>query len=96
MILVKENSPNPESLGTSNGIVQFAMCCSRAIAPAFVRSVSLVSVYYMELTCAISSCFALSLDYNLLGGYLWVVIMAVMSYVGAYLTKDIVRQRKMR
>ncbi|KAG6917791.1 hypothetical protein DXG01_001063 [Tephrocybe rancida] len=37
MILVKEHAPNPSSLGSTNGLVQFSMCLARAIAPAFVR-----------------------------------------------------------
>ncbi|KAF5324485.1 hypothetical protein D9611_004545 [Ephemerocybe angulata] len=38
MVLVKENAPSPYALGQSNGLVMFAMCASRAVAPAFVRS----------------------------------------------------------
>jgi hypothetical protein len=40
MILVKEHSPSPSALGTTNGLVQFAMCLSRAFSPAFVRLVA--------------------------------------------------------
>ncbi|RDB21308.1 Efflux pump azaL [Hypsizygus marmoreus] len=38
MILVKESAPSPSSLGSTNGLVQFAMCLARAFAPAFVSS----------------------------------------------------------
>lgn len=38
MILAKENAPGPTTLGATNGLVQFAMCFSRAGAPALVRS----------------------------------------------------------
>ncbi|KAF8350832.1 major facilitator superfamily domain-containing protein [Amanita rubescens] len=38
MILVKDNVPNPSSLGATNGLVQFFMCLSRALSPAFVST----------------------------------------------------------
>ncbi|KII88700.1 hypothetical protein PLICRDRAFT_110564 [Plicaturopsis crispa FD-325 SS-3] len=38
MILVKKHAPNPASLGASNGLVQFAMCLTRAFSPAFASS----------------------------------------------------------
>ncbi|KAI0053845.1 MFS general substrate transporter [Auriscalpium vulgare] len=60
MILVKESAPSAESLGATNGLVQFAMCFARAISPAFVSAI-----------------FAMSLDYQLLGGYLWAVAMVI-------------------
>ncbi|KAJ8592806.1 MFS general substrate transporter [Rhizopogon salebrosus TDB-379] len=72
MILVKMNAPSPASLGQSNGIVQFAMCFSRAFAPFLV-----------------SSMFAISIDYNLLGGYLWAVIMVAVSFMGATISRKI-------
>ncbi len=37
MILVKENAPTPDSLGATNGLVQFAMCLTRSFCPAFAR-----------------------------------------------------------
>jgi len=74
LLLVKAQSPTPEALGASNGLVQFSMCLSRAVAPAFV-----------------SSCFALSIDNNLLGGHLWVIIMVVICCFGCSLTKNIVK-----
>jgi len=67
MMLAKEHSPNPASLGVTNGLVQFSMCMSRAVSPAFVSSI-----------------FALSIDHHLLGGYLWVVIMVLISLGGIY------------
>lgn len=39
MILVNENAPTPESLGATNGLVQFAMCFTRSFCPAFARYV---------------------------------------------------------
>ena len=39
MILVKESAPTPESLGATNGLVQFAMSFTRSICPAFARYV---------------------------------------------------------
>ncbi|KIJ60665.1 hypothetical protein HYDPIDRAFT_43197 [Hydnomerulius pinastri MD-312] len=72
MILTKENSPNPASLGQSNGIVQFAMCSSRSFAPFLV-----------------SSLFALSIDNDLLGGNLWVVLMVIVAYLGTTVSRKI-------
>lgn len=37
MILVTQNAPSPSALGKANGIVLWAMCFSRAFAPAFIR-----------------------------------------------------------
>ena len=37
MILVIQNAPSPSALGKANGIVLWAMCFSRAFAPAFIR-----------------------------------------------------------
>ncbi|THV07908.1 MFS general substrate transporter [Dendrothele bispora CBS 962.96] len=39
MILVRNHTPNSEVLGTTNGLVQLAMCISRMISPTIVRSV---------------------------------------------------------
>jgi hypothetical protein len=39
MILVNENAPTPDSLGATNGLVQFAMCLTRSFCPAFARYV---------------------------------------------------------
>ncbi|KAF8503783.1 MFS general substrate transporter [Russula emetica] len=38
MILVNENAPTPDSLGATNGLVQFAMCFTRSFCPAFASS----------------------------------------------------------
>ncbi|KLO14164.1 MFS general substrate transporter [Schizopora paradoxa] len=46
LILVKEHAPGPSSLGTANGLSQFAQCLARAIAPAFVSSLFATSVDY--------------------------------------------------
>ena len=45
MILVKEHAPGPSSLGSANGLAQFAQCLARAIAPAFVR----YSFFFFEI-----------------------------------------------
>ncbi|KAF8636621.1 hypothetical protein AX17_003431 [Amanita inopinata Kibby_2008] len=76
MVLVKESVPSPASLGATNGLVQFAMCFSRAFSPAFV-----------------SSAFAWSLEKNVLGGHMWVIIMIVISIMGRSLSKSVVRHR---
>ncbi|TDL27292.1 MFS general substrate transporter [Rickenella mellea] len=44
MILVKEYAPSSSSLGTANGLAQFAQCLARAISPAFVSSLFAYSV----------------------------------------------------
>lgn len=41
MILVKEHTPSPAALGSTNGLVQFSMCLARAFSPAFVRYANL-------------------------------------------------------
>ncbi|KAJ7043197.1 major facilitator superfamily domain-containing protein [Mycena alexandri] len=69
MILVRRHTPNPTALGSTNGLVQFAMCVSRAISPTFI-----------------SSAFALSIENQLVGGHLWVLIMTLFSLAGASLT----------
>jgi hypothetical protein len=33
--------------------------------------------------------FAISIDYNLLGGYLWAVIMVAVSFMGATISRKI-------
>ena len=37
IILVKENTPTPDSLGATNGLVLFAMSLTRSFCPAFAR-----------------------------------------------------------
>ncbi len=51
MILVKETAPTPESLGATNGLVQFAMSLTRSICPAFARY---VGGYFIE--CQLQKC----------------------------------------
>ncbi|KAK7440177.1 hypothetical protein VKT23_017120 [Stygiomarasmius scandens] len=74
MILVRNNTHNSEVLGTTNGLVQLAMCVSRMISPTIVSSV-----------------FALSQEHNLLGGYLWVVVVVMLGLAGVQVTKRIDR-----
>ncbi|KAG5645916.1 hypothetical protein DXG03_005063 [Asterophora parasitica] len=40
MIMVKDHAPCSQSLGSTNGLVQFSMCLARAFAPIFVRYVN--------------------------------------------------------
>jgi len=77
MILVKETAPTPESLGATNGLVQFAMSFSRSICPAFA-----------------SSLFALFASGKFPSGYLWVVVMAGISYAWTLLGVQIERSRE--
>ncbi|KAJ7771708.1 major facilitator superfamily domain-containing protein, partial [Mycena metata] len=44
MILVRNHSPSPASLGASNGLVQVAMCISRCFSPAFISSAFALSI----------------------------------------------------
>jgi hypothetical protein len=44
MILVRENNPNPESLASTNGLVQFAMSLFRALGPAVLSSTFAASI----------------------------------------------------
>jgi hypothetical protein len=89
MMLVKMNAPSPASLGQSNGIVQFAMCFSRAFAPFLVRCVAILLRVQDVSSWCFSSMFAISIDYNLLGGYLWAVIMVAVSFMGATISRKI-------
>lgn len=77
MILVKETTPTPESLGATNGLVQFAMSLTRSICPAFA-----------------SSLFALLASGKFPSGYLWVVVMAGISYAWTLLGGQIERSRE--
>ena len=90
MLLVKENAPSPYALGQSNGLVMFAMCVSRACAPAFVRYVrtatrGCTSDYWRSS----SSMFVLSIKHNVLGGYMWTVVMVAISLLGCTLSRSI-------
>ncbi|KAJ7724068.1 major facilitator superfamily domain-containing protein [Mycena maculata] len=44
MILVRNHVPSPSALGSTNGLVQFAMCVSRAFSPTFISSAFALSV----------------------------------------------------
>jgi hypothetical protein len=88
MILTKENAPNAASLGQSNGIVQFAMCFARSFAPFVVRCVCPPSRAELP-SCSSSSLFAISAEYNLLGGHLWVAIMVMVSFLGMTISRKI-------
>ncbi|KZP15464.1 MFS general substrate transporter [Athelia psychrophila] len=74
VILIRENCPNPASLGMSNGLAQIAMCLARAFSPAFMSSI-----------------FALSVDYNLLGGFAWVVASFLVGLFGVAQSRSLIR-----
>jgi hypothetical protein len=44
MLLTKSNTPCPEALGSTNGLVQAVMCLARIFSPAFVRYVRSVLI----------------------------------------------------
>ena len=66
MVLAKEGSPNPSSLGATNSLVQMSMCLARTLSPAFSNSA-----------------FAISIESNILGGNLWVVVLAGIACLGS-------------
>ncbi|KAJ7197172.1 major facilitator superfamily domain-containing protein [Mycena pura] len=78
MILVRNSSPNPSSLGAVNGITQFAMSFSRCFSPAFVSSVFALSVDNDLLG----------------GYPVWVVVMLLVCFVGCHLTQKMVAMDK--
>lgn len=95
MLLVKEYSPRPSLLGSTNALVQFFICLSRAVSPAFIRFVpSLpnidVSCFWLEILFSFS--FATSADLKIFGGYSWVVIMVVICIASCSLSKGIVTE----
>ncbi|KIJ52561.1 hypothetical protein M422DRAFT_58696 [Sphaerobolus stellatus SS14] len=77
LILIKNASPSPEALGSTNGLAQWFQCMTRSFSPAFV-----------------SSLFALSISNNLLGGYLWVIVMCSLSFIAIYITAKIPEARR--
>ncbi|TFK42727.1 major facilitator superfamily domain-containing protein [Crucibulum laeve] len=44
MLLVREHSPHPSALGSTTGIVQFAICFARAFSPAFTSAIFALSI----------------------------------------------------
>ncbi|KAI0797879.1 MFS general substrate transporter [Abortiporus biennis] len=73
MILVKDSSPDPSSLGATNGLAQFAMCFARAFSPAFASSLFAIST---------GSSFVLM-------RYLWVIVMTSISLFGTTFSRKI-------
>ncbi|KAJ7110722.1 major facilitator superfamily domain-containing protein [Mycena crocata] len=43
VILVREHAPDPSSMGSTNGLVQAAMCVSHALSPLFISSLFALS-----------------------------------------------------
>ncbi|KAI0831192.1 MFS general substrate transporter [Trametes gibbosa] len=78
MILVKDAAPNPASLGVTNGIAQFAMCCSRSFSPAFASSLFAFSIGY---------------EFVLLR-YIWVLVMTLICFLGTTLSRRIAEGRR--
>ena len=44
IVLAKDGSPNPSSLGATNGLVQMSMCLARTFSPAFSNSTFAASI----------------------------------------------------
>ncbi|KAI0736958.1 MFS general substrate transporter [Fomitopsis betulina] len=80
MILVKEAAPDPSALGSTNGLCQFFMCFARSFAPAFTSSLFAYSN---------------SFDFFLLR-YMWVLVMAILSFLGTTLSRSIAEGRRPR
>ncbi|KAL6309000.1 MFS general substrate transporter [Sparassis latifolia] len=78
MILVKDAAPDPDSLGATNGLAQFAMCFARSFSPAFASSLFAFSNRY---------------EFILLR-YLWVLVMVILSFLGTTLSRRIAEIRK--
>ncbi|KAF8443269.1 major facilitator superfamily domain-containing protein [Boletus edulis BED1] len=75
MLLVKRHAPSP-SLGQSNGLVQFAMCAGRAVAPVVVNTL-FTGVNGMEWIKRREV------------GWVWVLAMVVVALAGARVAKGI-------
>ncbi|KAJ7197169.1 major facilitator superfamily domain-containing protein [Mycena pura] len=74
MILVRNHSPSPSSLGAANGLVQVAMGGSRCFSPAFVSSVFALSVDNDLLG----------------GYPVWAAVMLLICLLGCYLSQKMV------
>ncbi|PCH38263.1 MFS general substrate transporter [Wolfiporia cocos MD-104 SS10] len=80
MILVKESAPDPSSLGATNGLCQFFMCFARSFSPAFA-----------------SSLFAFANGFDaVIMRYSWVLVMAIISFLGTTLSRRIAEGRRAR
>ena len=75
MVLAKEGSPNPSSLGATNGLVQMSMCLARTLSPAFSNST-----------------FAASIDSKILGGNMWVIVLAGIACLGSLASAKIAKE----
>lgn len=78
MILVKDSSPDPSSLGATNGLAQFAMCFARSFSPAVASSLF---------------AFSNGFDFILLR-YSWVLVMTMISFLGTTLSRRIAEGRR--
>ncbi|KAJ7168240.1 major facilitator superfamily domain-containing protein [Mycena crocata] len=74
MILIRNHSPSPNSLGAANGLVQVAFGVSRCISPAFISSVFALSLDNNLLG----------------GYPIWVVIMLSVCLLGCYFSQKMV------
>ncbi|KAJ7146081.1 major facilitator superfamily domain-containing protein [Mycena epipterygia] len=89
MILVRSNCPTPSALGAANGLNQLVMTLSRCISPIFIRLAALMNSILRLTVAGVSAVFALSVDNNLLGGHLWVVVMTLISAFGFYISRTV-------
>ncbi|KAJ7724071.1 major facilitator superfamily domain-containing protein [Mycena maculata] len=74
MIIIRNHSPGPNSLGAVNGLVQVAMGVSRCFSPAFISSVFALSVD----------------NDLFWGYPIWVVVMLSLCWVGCYFSQKMV------
>ncbi|KAF8078095.1 major facilitator superfamily multidrug-resistance, DHA1 sub-family [Lyophyllum atratum] len=72
MVLVKAHS-KPSALGSTYALVQFFICLSRSLSPAFASFI-----------------FTSSTEMNILNGYIWALVMAIVSMGSCYFSRTIV------
>ena len=78
LLLVKRHAPSSSSLGRSNGLVQFAMCIGRTVAPIVVSAL-FTGVNGMEWVRQMGI------------GWVWAVGMVVGAVAGARVTRGLTR-----
>lgn len=85
MLLVRVSAPAPNALGSTNGVVHFSINFARAISPAII-GYDLPMHFFIRIIAetACSSLFAVSTQYNLVGGSLWAWVMVIMGFLGLY------------
>ncbi|KAH9948661.1 MFS general substrate transporter [Amylocystis lapponica] len=76
MILTKDHTPGTTSLGTANGMAEFAQSFTAAITPTIFGSL-----------------FAFSVTRNILGGYLWAIVVVLITLLGGSFAESMRKYR---